>query len=66
MSAHMGTVEDAQRVVNEVLGTDGDSAVLQYIVSCLEDEDFDYDETYDVFGIMLVTALLLAHAPLQA
>jgi hypothetical protein len=45
---------DTQHVVDDVLGTSGDAAVLSYICSCLADEDFDYDETYDVFGDMLV------------
>ena len=50
--------EAVRPVVEEVVGKHGDSTVLEYIISVLEDGDFEYgpsgQEAYDAFGEMLV------------
>ena len=49
---------DVSAVVEELVGKSGDPTVLDYVISVLEDEDFDFgpsgQEAYDAFGEMLV------------
>ena len=56
---------DVRKVVEEVVGTAGDSTVLDYLIDCLELEDNDFgidgEETYEGFGSMLVSAEAREH-----
>ena len=57
---------DVRKVVEEVVGTAGDSTVRDYLIDCLELEDNDFgidgEETYEGFGSMLVSAQARMHS----
>ena len=63
----MGVQPAARAVVEEIVGTQGDATVLNYVISVLDDEDFDFGpegrEAYEAFGEMLVLSLLTYSPP---
>jgi hypothetical protein len=52
------TVEDIRKTVDDVIGTKGDNTIQEYVVSCLEDDTFEFgedgEEAFRAFGEMLV------------
>lgn len=49
---------DVRATVHEVLGTHGDETLLEYVISVVEDEDFDWgedgEEAFEHVGPFLV------------
>ena len=54
----MPSPAETRRAVEEVVGTKGDDAVFEYVVSILEDGEFDFgtdgEEAFEAFGAVLV------------
>ena len=54
----MPTPAEVRQVVEQVVGTKGDDTVFEYVVSILEDGEFDFgsdgEEAFDAFGAVLV------------
>ena len=55
----MPTPAEVRQVVEQVIGTTGDDTVFEYVVSILEDGEFEFgsdgEEAFDAFGAGLVT-----------
>lgn len=54
----MPTPAEVRKVVESIVGTKGDETVLEYVVSILEDGEFEYgtdgEEAFEAFGAVLV------------
>ena len=54
----MPTPAEVRKVVESVVGTEGDETVLEYVVSILEDGEFEFgtdgEEAFEAFGAVLV------------
>ena len=54
----MPTPAEVRQVVEQVVGTKGDDTVFEYVVSILEDGEFEFgsdgEEAFDAFGAVLV------------
>lgn len=54
----MPTPAEVKKVVEIVVGNDGDETVLEYVVSILEDGEFEFgtdgEEAFEAFGAVLV------------
>ena len=52
-------LEPVRPVVEDIVGSRGDPTVLEYVISVLEDGDFEFgpdgQEAYEAFGEMLVS-----------
>ena len=54
----MPTPAEVRKVVETVVGTKGDDTVFEYVVSILEDGDFEFgpdgEDAFEAFGAVLV------------
>ena len=54
----MPTPAEVRKVVESTVGTEGDETVLEYVVSILEDGEFEFgadgEEAFEAFGAVLV------------
>lgn len=54
----MPTAAEVRKVVESTVGTEGDETVLEYVVSILEDGEFEFgidgEEAFEAFGAVLV------------
>lgn len=57
----MPTPAEVRRTVESIVGTEGDETVLEYVVSILEDGEFEFgtdgEEAFEAFGAVLVGCL---------
>lgn len=53
---------DVEAAVKEIVGTSGDADVLNYVISILDDESFEFgddaEEAFEAIGPLLVRAVL--------
>lgn len=67
----MTTPAEVRKVVQTVVGSKGDDTVFEYVVSILEDGDFEFgvdgEDAFEAFGAVLVGSwsifLLFSHCP---
>jgi hypothetical protein len=56
---------DVEAAVKEIVGTSGDADVLNYVISMLDDESFEFgddaEEAFEAIGPLLVRTNLLYH-----
>ena len=56
----MPTPAEVRKVVEGVVGTEGDETVLEYVVSILEDGEFEFgtdgEDAFEAFGAVLVSS----------
>ncbi len=59
----MPTAAEVRQVVEDVVGTKGDDTVFEYVVSILEDGEFEFgadgEDAFEAFGAVLVQSSLL-------
>ena len=57
----MPTPAEVRKIVESTVGTEGDETVLEYVVSILEDGEFEFgtdgEEAFETFGAVLVDSI---------
>ena len=56
----MPTPAEVRKIVESIVGTEGDETVLEYVVSILEDGEFEFgtdgEDAFEAFGAVLVNS----------
>lgn len=52
------SLDEIKKAVDDIIGTKGDNTIQEYVISCLEDDTFEFgeegEEAFHAFGEMLV------------